>query len=94
MAKRSTPIRLEVKLLQSLDRFIVDWNRGGAPSTNRTLVITTAIEQYLKYWRPTLKKFAAAEMGHIARTAERILSFPRSSAKRSVKDHRILKRAV
>jgi hypothetical protein len=90
MAKRATPIRLDEKLLKSLDRFVRDWNQTGAPSTNRTFVMTTAIEQYLKNWRPTLKKYRGAN----ARVSGRVLDFPRLSAKRPIKDQPISKQAM
>src|SRR6266478_3509038 len=94
MAKRFTPIRLEDKLRKSLDRFVEDWNRSGAPSTNRTFVITTAIEQYLKNWRPALKKTQAGSRGNSVRHANRVLDFPPSTAKRPIRNRQILRAAV
>ncbi len=92
MAKRFTPIRLDDKLRKSLDQFVVTWNHSGAPKTNRTLVITSAIEQYLKRWRPILKKFRSTD--NVAKVPDRVLAFPHSSAKRSMRDYGFLRRAL
>jgi hypothetical protein len=93
MAKRLTPIRLDENLLRSLDRFVVAWNRGGAPSTNRTLVIRTAIEQYLKHWKPALKKSKAVGKRNAANIPDRVLDFP-VSAGPATRDQRILREVM
>jgi predicted transcriptional regulator len=92
MAKRFTPIRLDDKLRKSLDQFVLAWNRSGAPKSNRTLVIATAIEQYLKRWRPMLKKVRSTE--NAAKAPDRVLAFPRSSTKRSTRDYGFLRQAL
>jgi len=77
MAKRSIPVRLENELVKSLDRFVATWNRSGAPSTNRTFVITTAITEYLNDWKPWLKRSMAARgRGGIPKISDRVLGFP------------------
>ena len=55
MAKRLLPVRLNESMLTSLDRFVEMWNKSGAPRTNRTLVVESAIDAYLKDWRPKIQ---------------------------------------
>jgi hypothetical protein len=93
MAKRLTPMRLDAALLKSLDRFVKGWNNSGAPKTNRTLVVVTAIEEYLKRWRPKLSKLRASDQ--VPRLTDRIVVFPSgTSRKRDAKNQRLLKQAL
>jgi hypothetical protein len=85
MPKRPTPIRLDENLVKSLDRFVEAWNRSGAPSTNRTLVITTAIEQYLKAWRGMLKKRWPGQTRRPPKEREPVLNFPIRSGQQGVR---------
>ena len=90
VVKRQTPIRLDDRLLKSLDRFIEAWNRSGAPSTNRTLVIRTAIEQYLKIWRPELTKLQ--RVMNKGRIRDGVLGFRRPSV--GLKPERMLRKVA
>jgi hypothetical protein len=94
MAKRFTPIRLDERLRKSLDRFVEQWNRGGAPATNRTLVISTAIEQYLKNWRPVLTQIPAIAKGRTSRKSDRVVGFPHSPTERPIRGQQGLRRAM
>ena len=95
MAKRSTPIRLDESLLKSLDRFVETWNRSGAPSTNRTFVITSAIKSYLNDWRPWLRRsMAGGKRGGAHRTSDRVLGFPHSPPQRPIRAEGVLRRVL
>lgn len=94
MAKRPILIRLDEKLLKSLNRFVDTWNRSGAPSTNRTLLITTAINKYLKDWGPSIRKPAAVGSRGAQRTPGRVLGFPHSPGERPTKAQGILTKPV
>lgn len=83
MAKRLLPVRLNERTRAALDRFVRLWNKSGAPQSNRTLIVETAINDYLKRWRPVIgriRDFQGRAKSKRARVQDVVEFRPRSRA--------------